>query len=402
MRKFKKTPKETQASLSFSSNLIKEHHEMITATLNPMKGIHESLALTLDPLKEYRETIASISNPMEDIRASLSFSSDLFKEHRKMITATLNPEKGIHESLSLTLDPFKEYRETIASISNPMEDIRASLSFSSDLFKKNHEMITATLNPMKGIHKSLAPTLDPLKEYRETMASISKPMKDFQASLTSVSDTFSNIQKSITNNTSLKLIRDIALESHPKITINKDNVISLSSKRIAATEIQELSDKIFHDSSKKESNSLEDIIENLLDEIRNIKDPLLQKILINLLYPLIISIIVAFITPIADHHIKSYINSDKRILKKELNSRINPSIHNKNILKSIRYVSADILHVRASASAKAKSIGYLYFSDIALILDKKKNWTLIEWNDPENNTRITGWVFSRYLTKFKP
>jgi len=111
-------------------------------------------------------------------------------------------------------------------------------------------------------------------------------------------------------------------------------------------------------------------------------------------------VIASFLNPIVDHNVKLYLNSDKRTLAKELRANVNSAIDNKEVLLSLRYVSVDVLNVRASASIKSEAIGYLHFSSTVLIIEKRKNWTLIEWHNPETGAQITGWVFSRYLAKF--
>jgi len=119
------------------------------------------------------------------------------------------------------------------------------------------------------------------------------------------------------------------------------------------------------------------------------------------IFPLIIVICASIINPIVDHNIKGYLNGDKRSIVKELKSTVNSTIDNKKVLSSLRYVSADILNVRSSASSKSEIIGYLYFSSAILVLEKKNSWTLIEWSDSDSDLKITGWVFSRYLKKFE-
>lgn len=256
-------------------------------------------------------------------------------------------------------------------------------------------------DPLKGIRASLALMSDPLKEHREMMASFTNPMKELRESLTRISDPFSEIQKTIADSVSLKSIRDIAFEVQPDIEIDSQGTVTLATKRIAAAELQELSDNIFHNSSLAETSSLEESINNLVNEIRNQKDPLTQKILICFVYPLIIIVMASFINPVVDHHVKSYLNSDKRALTKELKANVNATIDNKDVLSSLRYVSADVLNVRVSAAVKSETIGYLRFSSTVLVIEKRKNWTLIEWHAPETDAQITGWVFSRYLAKFR-
>ncbi|AWY00455.1 hypothetical protein A8139_10920 [Marinomonas primoryensis] len=317
--------------------------------------------------------MSRFKDPLKDIRASLALMSDPLKEHREMMASISDPMKNLRASMALMSDPLKEHREMMASISDPMKDFRASISLMSY----------------------------PMKEHREMMASFTNPMKDLLASLALMPYPFTDIQKTIANSVSLKSIRDIVFEVQQEIEVDSKGVVSLATKRIAAAELQELSDEIFHNSSLEKSNSLEESINNLINEIRSQKDPLTQRILICFVYPLIIIVIASFINPIVDHHVKSYLNSDKRMLAKELKANVNSVIDNNDVLSSLRYISADTLNVRASGSVKSETIGYLRFSSTVFVIEKQKSWTLIEWNDPETDAQITGWVFSRYLAKFR-
>jgi hypothetical protein len=367
----------------------------------PLKDIRASLALMSDPLREHRELMASIFDPMKNLRASMALMSDPLKEHREMMASISDPLKDLRASMALMSDPLKEHREMMASISDPMKDLRASMALMSDPLKEHREMMASISDPMKDLRASMASMSDPMREHREMMASFTKPMKNLRASLALLSDPLTDIQKTITDSISLKSIRDIAIEVQQEIEVDSKGVVSLATTRIAAAELQELSDEIFHNSSLVESSSLEESINNLVNEIRAQKDPLTQRILICFVYPLIILVFAAFVNPIVDHYVKSYLNSDKRVLAKELKANVNSVIDNKDILSSLRYVSADTLNVRASGSVKSETIGYLRFSSTVLVIEKQKSWTLIEWNDPETDAQITGWVFSRYLAKFR-
>ena len=338
------------------------------------------------------------SDPLKDMRASLVVMSDPLKEHREIMAFISDPMKALRASMSLSLDPLKEHREMMALISDPIKDLRASMSSSLDPLKEHREMMALISDPMKDMRASLS---DPLKENREMMASFTSPMKDLLASLELISDPFTDMQKTIINSVSLKSIRDIAVDDQADINVDDKGVVTLATKRIASAELQKLSDKIFHNSSLAETNSLEESINNLVNEIRSQKDPLTQRILICFIYPLIILVIASFINPIVDYHVKSNLNSDKRSLVKELKMNVNSVVDNEDVLSSLRYVSADTLNVRTSGSVKSEAIGYLQFSSTVLIIDKQKSWTLIEWNDYETGAQLTGWVFSRYLEKFR-
>ncbi len=303
--------------------------------------------------------------------------------------------------MALMSDPLKEQREMIAAFSDPMKEFRESMAWMSDPLKEQCKMIAAFLDPMKEFRESMAWMSDPLKEQREMIEAFSDPMKEFRESMALMSDPFSSIHNSITNSISLKSIKNIALEVQADIEIDEDGVVSFESKRIAASELQELSNKVLLNSSLSEPSSLEESIHNLVNEIRTQKDPLTQKLVIHFLYPLIIVIIASFINPVADNYVKSKSQIDRRAIAKELKYTVNSAVENKEILSTLRFVSADILNIRVSNSVKSETIGYLRFSSAVLVIEKRKNWTLIEWNNPDTEAKIKGWVFSRYLAKFK-
>lgn len=209
--------------------------------------------------------------------------------------------KGIRASLALVSDPLKEHREMLASISDPMKDLRASMGLMSDPLKEHREMLASVSDPMKDLRAFMELMSDPLKEHREMLASFVNPMNDLQSSLARITDPISEIQKTIADNASLKSIRDIAFEVQSDIEIDSQGVVSLANKRIAAVELQELSDNIFHKPSLSETSSLEESINALVREIREQKDPLTQRILIYFVYPLIIIVISSFINPFVDY-----------------------------------------------------------------------------------------------------
>ncbi|OUR86651.1 hypothetical protein A9Q81_28140, partial [Gammaproteobacteria bacterium 42_54_T18] len=368
---------------------------------DPMKEHREMMAKISDPMKEHREMMAKISDPMKEHHEMMAKISDPMKEHREMMAKISDPMKEYYEMMAKISDPMKEHREMMAKISDPMKEHREMMVKISDPMKEHREMMAKISDPMKEHREMMAKISDPMKEYREMMAKISDPMKEHREMMANISSPLKNIENLFTNNLSFELIKSVALEVQDSLKVDSYGEVSLSSKRIVATELQSLSDQIIHNASLNESNSLEESINNLINEIRLQRDPWTQKLLMWFICPLIIIICASVINPIVDNKIKPYLKGDKRTIVKELKSTVNSTIDNKNVLSSLRYVSASILNVRSSASSKSEVIGYLYFSSSILIIEKQKNWTLVEWNDPDTDVKVTGWVFSRYLKKFR-
>jgi hypothetical protein len=326
---------------------------------------------------------------------------DPLSEHQAVMASLADPLKNIRESIRSMTNPLEGHKALMASIADPLKEHRALIASITDPLKEHRTLIASMANPLKEHSALIASIADPLKEHRALMASMADPLKSFRASIAAISDPFKELSASILNSTSLSLLKDVALEVGPDLFIEADGLISLSSKRITATDLQEFSDLVIHNSSQIPSTSLEESLNNLVEEIRSQKDPLTQKILMWFIYPLIVAIFVSFINPVIDYHVESYLNADKRTLSKQLKKSVKSSITDENILGEFRYVSADILNVRYSASKKSESIGYLRFGYTVIVIERQKSWTLIEWNDRDTDAQVTGWVFSRYLAKFK-
>ncbi len=379
---------------------LKEHREMLAALGDPLKEHREMMAALGDPLKEHREMLAALGDPLKEHREMMAALGDPLKEHREMLAALGDPLKEHREMMAALGDPLKEHREMMAGLGDPLKEHREMLAALSDPFNEHREMMAAQGDPLKKHREMMAALSDPLKEHRKMMAVMADPLKEFRESIAAIQNPFKDLSTAIASIDSLRLIKDVALDIGHNLSFEADGRISFESKRLAISELQSLSYQVIHDSSVEPSGSLEESLNNLIYEIRAQKDPAIQKLLMWFICPLIIAVIVSFLNPVVDYHVKSYLNEDKRSLSKKIESKVAASADD-SVLTDFRYVSADVLNVRYSASRKAETVGYLHFGYAVIVIDRQKSWTLVEWSDPDSEIRIRGWVFSRYLAKFK-
>lgn len=94
-----------------------------------------------------------------------------------------------------------------------------------------------------------------------------------------------------------------------------------------------------------------------------------------------------------------YINQENLLIKKIKKSGASLK-QDKEFYNACRFVSVKNLPVHNSKSLKSRVIGELYFADVILIIEKKKNWTLIEYNNTKEDIYIKGWVLTRYIIRF--
>lgn len=71
------------------------------------------------------------------------------------------------------------------------------------------------------------------------------------------------------------------------------------------------------------------------------------------------------------------------------------------LLDGYRYVAAQVLAVRLNPKARAPQLGQLRFGHVVEVLDKNQDFALVRWQGGDGHAEIQGWVFARYLKKFK-
>lgn len=91
-------------------------------------------------------------------------------------------------------------------------------------------------------------------------------------------------------------------------------------------------------------------------------------------------------------------NCIKKDITKELSN--NPDFDKKYILNTYRFVNSNVLNVRTKNTVKSRVIYSLNRGSVVRIINKQKNWTKIEYKNEDETVVITGWVFTRYISRF--
>ncbi|EOA5469290.1 SH3 domain-containing protein [Vibrio cholerae] len=371
------------------SDPLKQHREMMDALANPIKGLYGLTSSFQDPFQEHREMIEALANPMKDLHRLVSSFQDPLQEHREMMEALANPMKDLHGLTSSLHAPLIEHRGIMEALANPTKGLHALTSSLHDPLKEHREMMATLVDPMKELREMTLSFPDPLKEHREMMEAIANPMKQFQATMANIIDPINLFQQS-SSLTILKQMAEVELFT-----------TAIRSTEISAATINEISSEIFVSSANSESDNLESLLNNILLEIRALKEPKLQQLVVSYIFPLILTMLTILLAPIADYHIKAYLQSDKRLRNKVVNQQVVSSVPDREILSTLRYVSADTLNVRSKPSVKSAILGYFHYGYVVHIIRKEKNWSLVEWTDQESGLKVTGWVNTRYLKRFR-
>jgi len=331
--------------------------------------------------------------------SALIHSHRLMKSHGHL--------REVHEAMkSLQLqDPMKEYREAMKAIQlhDPMKEAREAMKALQlrDPLKEYREAMKAIQlhDPMKEVREAMKALQlqDPLKNYREAMKAT-----QFHSSVREVNDALKALGLE-------NILKTISPQEWPLahatvdggITVNADNTVTLDSTTLSCSEIQQIANEIADRTFNRSSEQIEYVITKLVAEIRALKNPALERFFSLLVYPIIVALIFTIVNPITDFYIKESLNTEKREIEMKIKKHVLAATKGSATLDSYRLVSRKSLDVRVNPSATSPALGRLYFGQVVVLIEKRKNWSLVAWSDDENEVAVQGWVFSRYLGKFR-
>ncbi|QVM88603.1 SH3 domain-containing protein [Pseudomonas lalucatii] len=177
------------------------------------------------------------------------------------------------------------------------------------------------------------------------------------------------------------------------ISINKGGALSIAGEVVDVEQIENTVAEISGDYSSPEEffNAFFKLLEKLGNATR--------IAVIYLVFPYFLSIVANLTTPLYEEWWKEYAGGDHRAAKKIV--REANEVYRPEELNGYRFVYATILHVRSSGSISSEIIDKLYLGKTVKIIERVKRWSHVEYQDSDSGEPKQGWVFSRYLEKFR-
>lgn len=129
---------------------------------------------------------------------------------------------------------------------------------------------------------------------------------------------------------------------------------------------------------------------------------LLLSIWVAFVWPLLIGTASGVIGNLVTPYVQAYLEETKATPQREQVKTIKKlSFSELGIeLSDYRFVSANILLLRATPNARAPIVGELKFGQVVNVLSKSRDWTEVTY-EYGDGTKIQGWVFTRYTAKFR-
>lgn len=147
--------------------------------------------------------------------------------------------------------------------------------------------------------------------------------------------------------------------------------------------------------------ALHDTVQMMTEVIAAQPNPGVQLMLLVCFKKLLDWLLAGAIGAAMGHYAPLVLGDSPREDKKIVNSTALEVIGSPVLLNGYRFVSSKVLVVRLNPGAKSPELGRLHYGAAVELLEKSGHFALVKWRDGESKVELQGWVFARYLSKFK-
>lgn len=150
-----------------------------------------------------------------------------------------------------------------------------------------------------------------------------------------------------------------------------------------------------------EQESIQEAVERIVAAIQAQQKPTVQLMLWLFFRRVLDWLIAGAIGAAMGHYAPAVMGESPQSAKKAVQENAKAAVGSLEILAEYRYVSAKALIVRSNPKARSPEVGRLSFGMAVKLMKKEKDFALVTWTDKGSGAELQGWVFSRYLGKFK-
>lgn len=180
---------------------------------------------------------------------------------------------------------------------------------------------------------------------------------------------------------------------------NNDGTVTAEENTYKLSEVQSLVDRFIENLDfGSRLQTIEEGINRLSREAKKTKNPIVQQFIIGLVIWFLTTFLIG--PRIIEFQNKKSASQSKRVVRALKKEFIKPEFENIDF-SHIRIVATTCLNVREENNRRSTIIGKIYLGNVVTVVERRKSWTLVEWVSEDNELKIKGWVYSRYLEKLK-
>jgi hypothetical protein len=176
------------------------------------------------------------------------------------------------------------------------------------------------------------------------------------------------------------------------LEVNPEGTITLGGESASALEVSEAVEGLFSLIREPE------FFESLRERLKAFKSPI-QAVILWVLEKVLLVIFLSIISDMLSPYVQSYFNQFSFKSRREVTQAIKrlPSAIEMDGFKGFRVVTGDRLRLREKPSMEAKVLDELNRGKLVRVIEKRRNWTLVEVMYQDSNDVLQGWVATRYI-----
>ncbi|WP_368901923.1 hypothetical protein [Oceanobacillus oncorhynchi] len=167
--------------------------------------------------------------------------------------------------------------------------------------------------------------------------------------------------------------------------------------QVTEQEIKKVTMEILEESGVlQKQDHIEEQLNSLIQKVDKIKQPWYKSVFLSVIATLLIMFLNPILVPLQKEY-NEFVQQNSRMIIKEIKEKVQGEVGNSAILNDYKIISTDEMSVRISNKKNSSSVGKVYFGQLVKVIVKKRNWSLITYEDFDGEL-IEGWVYTRYLS----
>jgi hypothetical protein len=341
----------------------------------------ELLRHILDAIESQRRTFEALRPQLEAQRA--------LRQHLEAFQNRFDLSEAVRRSLEALQPPFEAqqaFRQHLDTIQNGIDMINA------------RARVLEALQPQLEAQQALRQHLEAFQnqfDLSEVVRRSLEPLTNFAIAKIGISNLWHAINQTNPIGAFANCITTIDAQLLNRLYIQPDGSLALDGDTVTLTEVEEtVSDFL---------ERPEQYLDNLQSILARLRKPL-QEIIKLLLSAVIGALLQIILTPYLDQsmergfrQLQDEIHKEGTHTRRELRRALKQQKHLD--LFEWRMVTGTGLDVKIYRSTKASVRERLEFGTIVRVINKHREWTLIEYISPDTETLAQGWVYNKYLKR---
>ena len=308
-----------------------------------------------------------------------------FEPFALRLQALQTPTLELQRQLQAAVRPLTMFHENMFASIQPILDQQAQIHKSFEPFRRQ---LQAMQLPSLELQKQVQLAIKPIAKIQTNMLAGLEPLFEQHAQ-------FQKTFEPLTNRLAKLPLREIELSLRQLSEVSDDSAtieylsddqdgFNVNGAFVSTEEVKSDLSKIL-----KKQNETDLKLNNIFHEIGKLKGKTKD---------IIIALLVSFMFFILSTYNPLEYKANLHEVKTVAN-QIELSIEQKQHLRYV-YVKT-VLHVREDAYIHSEIVDFLPPGTVIILLQKNKTWSYVSYRNPMTGENESGWVFSRYVKKFR-